>query len=63
MEKIAWAVLLAPETITHLIGEDNHEWWKPLAIFDDPLEAARWQACKFVGGVNSSLIQKVKITL
>lgn len=61
MKKVAWAVLLAPKTITHLVGEDNHEWWSPLAIFDDPLEAARWQKCKFEAGVDSSLIQKVVI--
>ena len=61
MKKIAYAVLLTKDTITSLVAEDNHEWWHPLALFNDPLEAARWQQSKFMAGVDTSLIRKVKI--
>lgn len=64
MEKeiTAWACMFSDKIIDSMVASDNQEWWAPLSIFRDPLEAARWRKEKYLGELDKTKIVKVKIT-
>jgi len=62
-KEIYYAAMFSQDLVDSMVAQDNGKLWNPVAVFKDPLEAARWRAEKYLGELDKSLIKKVKITI